>query len=128
MRPRIICLALALAGCATAPHELGPRSTLSSIDGAELRGARATNVEDALRQFRPEFLRNGQQPDARTMGVLLPSVYVDGVYTGTTDVLRMIPVGAVIAVRRLSASAAHDRFGAGCPCGGGVLLVTTRRE
>jgi hypothetical protein len=62
------------------------------------------------------------------MRPVAPSVYVDGVLTGATDVLRMIPVSAVIEVRRLSASAAHDRFGTACPCAGGALLVTTRRE
>jgi hypothetical protein len=128
MRLYPVAVAFALAACATIPPGSGPPSSLTQIAGTELRNANGTNVEDALRQFRPEFLRANTAYDGRSMRPIAPSVYVDGVLTGTTDVLRMIPVSAVIEVRRLSASAAHDRFGTACRCAGGALLVTTRRE
>jgi hypothetical protein len=56
------------------------------------------------------------------------SVYVDDVYTGELEALRLIPVSAVVDARLLAPSVAHDQFGPGCRCGAGVIVVTTRRK
>ena len=82
------------------------------------------SLDDALRRLRPEWFRlPGSGRQAAEPAIV--SVYVDLVYAGGVDALRLVPVPAVRGVRYLTPSAARDRFGTGCPCAGGVILVST---
>jgi hypothetical protein len=112
--PSIAALASALAGC-------GP-----TIVRSDLMAIQETSLEAALQRLRPEWLR--LNPSARQVGQpARASVYVDNVYAGDLDVLRLVPVSTVIDVRFLAPSAARDQFGAMCRCEAGVILVATRR-
>jgi len=100
-------------------------SLANRVARTELLPLQETSVETALRRLRPEWMRlnpSSRQIEAPTTA----SVYVDDVYTGGLEMLRLIPVAAVVDLRYLSPSRATDRFGSGCRCGAGVILVTTR--
>jgi hypothetical protein len=92
---------------------------------AELMSVDETSVETALRRLRPEWMRINPS-SLQIEGLATASVFVDDMYTGGLETLRLIPVAEVTDVRFLSPSIAHDRFGAGCRCGAGVILVATR--
>ena len=100
-------------------------SSANRVAHAELISLDETSVDAALRRLRPEWMR--VNPSSRQVeGQATASVYVDDLYTGGLEALRLIPVAAVVDLRFLSPSMANDRFGAGCRCGSGVILVTTR--
>jgi hypothetical protein len=100
-------------------------SSTNRVAHAELISIEETSVDAALRRLRPEWMR--VNPSSRQVeGQTTATVFVDDVYTGGLEALRLIPVAAVVDLRYLSPSMASDRFGAGCRCGSGVILVTTR--
>jgi hypothetical protein len=100
-------------------------SSANRVVRAELAPLRETSLDAALRRLRPEWLRvspsnrQGTEP-ARA------SVYIDNAYAGELETLLLIPASAVIDVSYLGPSAALDRFGSGCRCPGGVILVLIR--
>ena len=107
-----------------APRRETSNRTLTARD---LAAAPGPTLEDAIRQLRPEFFR--VNPPRAAVGRTEPvraMVYVDNHYTGEPETLRTVPISAVIDVRYLSPSAAHDWFGPRCNCDGGAILVTTR--
>jgi hypothetical protein len=121
----------------------GPRASLLSHDAsaAPLRGAQSNRVradelkmlaneslEQALFRLRPNFFRINPSGATRPGSAERPGVYIDNSYAGALDVLRLVPVPAVIEVVYLPPSSAHDRFGAYCPCSAGVIAVVTRRS
>ena len=92
------------------------RRDLGALDGVTLA--------EAITRLRPEWLR--ANPSARQVTEpARASVYMNDVYAGDASVLRSLAVQAVVGVRYLSPSRAHDRFGTGCRCAGGAILVTT---
>jgi hypothetical protein len=100
------------------------KSTLSTADLAKTS---ATNLLDALRQLRPEYLRTTSRAVSRiTMNEL--SVYENDRYAGTTSTLSLIPLTVVLDLRRIEAVEAKSLFGSSCPCDGGVILVRTARR
>ena len=102
-------------------------SSTTRVAHAELIPLEETSVDAALRRLRPEWLR--VNPSSRQVeGQATASVFVDDVYTGGLEALSLIPAAAVVDLRYLSPSMASDRFGAGCRCGAGVILVTTRNS
>jgi hypothetical protein len=103
-----------------------PRS--NRVAAAELEGQADQTLEQALLRVRPEFFRLNPAGTPRAGGRQRPSIYIDNAYAGDIDMLRFVPVAAVDNVLYLPPSAAHDRFGAYCPCEVGVVLVMTRRE
>jgi hypothetical protein len=91
---------------------------------AEIRAIQANTAADAVRQLRPEFLRS--VPTSMFFKAPAPSVYLDGRYAGSLDVLSTIPVAPIVEIRYVTASAAKSAFGSYCACDGGVILVRTR--
>jgi hypothetical protein len=115
--------ALEAMAFASTRHE----SSMSHVGHSELVPLQEKSLEDALTQVRPEWLRVNSS--ARQVAEpARASVYVDNLYVGELDALRLIPVSAVIDLRFLAPSAARDRFGSGCRCAGGVILVLTRNH
>lgn len=134
-----VVVLVALCGCtaATVRSDFAPRdvitiapayrSTATVVAHAELATLQEASVEDALRHLRPEWLR--VSPSSRQVAEpARASVYVNDVYAGELETLRLIPVSAVIDARFLAPSAARDQFGSGCRCTGGVILISTRRK
>lgn len=93
------------------------------VTAAELASTHSANLEDALRQLRPEFFTTRGVSSIRLGTPDLPAVYLDGTKVGGLDTLRNIDIGVVLEVRRLTPREATIRLGADSP--GGALLVTT---
>ncbi len=106
-----------------------PRRESSSavLTSAELQRVPGRTLEEAIRQLRPEYLSTNSAESVITGGDPRPVVYLDNTLVGTVDALRTIPIGTVTEIRFLRPSAAHDWFGAMCPCDRGVILVSTSR-
>jgi len=100
-------------------------SSGNHVAHAELLPLQEISIDEALRQIRPEWLRVNASSRA-TVEPARASVYVDDLYVGELDALRLIPVSAVTDLRFLAPSVARDRFGSGCHCSAGVILVMTR--
>jgi hypothetical protein len=95
------------------------------VDRAEIAPFEQESLDEALRRLRPAWLR--VSPSQR--GISEParaSVYTDDNYSGELDVLRNIPASVAIDVRYLPPVEARNRFGPGCRCAGGVILVRAR--
>jgi len=123
-----------VAGCRTAApspgvpehrHSTPPPPTLKrKLDVLGCDEIRSTpggieNAYDAVMRFRPDFLR------ARGGVPQLPVVYVDFARMGGPDVLRTIPLTAILEIRYFAPTDGDLRFGPNNP--GGVILVSTPR-
>ena len=133
---RVVIPALvALGACRTARpvrtasmYAISPLSSGRGSDAlgcGEIGSARVDNAYEAVIRFRPEFLRPRGAAAATEADGGAPVVYVDDVRQGGPEMLRTIPVAAIVEIRYLSATAASDRFGPLYP--GGVIAVRTRR-
>lgn len=100
------------------------RSAGDRLDDGDFSSVDRMSLDDALRHLRPDWFR---LPVAASLTAepALVSVYINLVYAGSVNSLRLVPVSAVRGVRYLRPSAARDRFGPSCPCAGGVILVST---
>jgi hypothetical protein len=105
--------------------QTGSRS--NHLTGSELREIPALSTLDAVQKLRPAFLRaSSRSVSGIDRGE--PSVYVNGVYNGDVSLLNTIPLMQIREISFLNPAEARIRLGAACPCGGGVLLVSTARE
>jgi len=102
-----------------------PQSRTDRLDREDLSTVDRLSLDVAVRQLRSEWFRLPATPRLFAPPTMV-SVYIDFVYAGGVDALRLVPVSAVHGVRHLTPSAARDRFGSECPCSGGVILVLTR--
>jgi hypothetical protein len=105
--------------------QTGSRS--SHLTASELQEIVALSTLDAVQKLRPEFLRaSSRSVSGIDRGE--PSVYVNGVYNGDVSLLDAIPLTQIREISFLNPAEARIQLGAACPCGGGVLLVSTQRE
>ena len=138
-QPSRIAPLLFLAACATttppaarssqdAPR-VAPRripDARGPITAVDIAGTSATNVYDAVRTLRANFLHSrGITTLQRADGGAWPAVFVDGMYLGNVSELRDIPASTVHEVRFVSAADATVLYGMGYAAG--VILVTTKR-
>jgi hypothetical protein len=136
--PSTVVVFLAMSGCGsgtmhsrdlaldamtiTAAHS---GSSANRVVRAELAPLQEMSLDAALSQLRPEWFRIN--PSSRQISEPARAlVYVDNAYAGELGILRLIPVSAVIEVSLLGPSVARDRFGLGCRCAAGAILVVTR--
>jgi hypothetical protein len=137
--PSTVVMLVAVSGCSSAmmhSSDVAPLgamtitaarggSSANRVGRAELAPLQETPLDAALSQLRPEWFR--VNPSSRQISEpARASVYIDNAYSGDLGVLRLVPVSAVIDVSFLGPSAARDRFGVGCPCAAGAILVVTR--
>jgi hypothetical protein len=82
---------------------------------------------DALRRRAPLYLRPRPNPTGDLTGRSDPlAVYINGSFSGSVDVLQLIPAFEVFSVDRISASEAAVKFGP--KHSSGALLVTLVRH
>ena len=106
---------------------VGRQSPSDRVVQQELGAVTGANLEEALRQIRPEWMR--PTPTSRQAAEPgLASVYLNDAYAGGLDALRLIPIDAVTDARYLTPSPARSWFGMFCRCAGGVILVSTRKD
>jgi hypothetical protein len=104
--------------------QTGNRS--NHLVASELQAISALSTLDAVKKLRPEFLRASPRS---VIGIDRgePSLYVNDVYNGDVSLLNTIPLMQIREISFLNPGEARIRLGAACPCGGGVLLVSTHR-
>jgi hypothetical protein len=112
------------------PAALPPGRPSDALVAAEiLSAADVVNATayDAVARLRPTFL---SPRDARTgrpaSRGYFPSVFIDGAFSGGTEVLRQIPVSAVAELRYLRPNDAQLRYGPHYAAG--IILVALSRR
>jgi hypothetical protein len=118
----------------TAPAPVANRAASSPLRGYLMTGSFATEyfagetLYEVLRRRAPLYLRPRANPTAEvsTHGIDPISVYINGNFSGSLEVLQSIPATEVFAVDRISATDAAMRFGPRNT--GGALLVTLVRH
>lgn len=106
-----------------------PRSGAPSdvLTASELVSPGVMTVGDGVRRLRPEFVRPAIIPGNPAGATTLPAVYINGVYTGSLDVLDRILLEEVEDIRFIRAWQARGWWGPSCPCAAGVIHVRTKR-
>ena len=94
------------------------------ITASELAHSRATNTYDAIRQTRPELLRERAPGSLMLFSTRYPTVAVDNILVGGIEMLQAIPPGDVARIEYVSAWKATKKYGAGFH--EGILLVERR--
>jgi hypothetical protein len=94
------------------------------ITAPELSQSQAATAYDAIRQIRPEMLRNRDSGTLLLFSARRPVVAVDDSVAGGVDVLRALPTHEVGRIEYVSAWEAGKRYGPGF--GNGLVLVARR--
>jgi hypothetical protein len=94
------------------------------ITAPELARSRATNTYDAIRQTRPELLREREPGSLILFSARHPAVAVDNVLVGGIETLQAIPPGDVARIEYVSAWKATKKYGPGFS--EGIMLVEKR--
>jgi len=82
---------------------------------------------DVLRRRAPLYLRPRANPSAELTSRVDPvAVYIDGAYSGSVDVLQLIPAYTVLSVDRVPASEAAIRYGP--KHNSGAIIVKLARD
>ena len=126
IRVCVLALAVFVAACASG----GGRGSGSGggrrdvLVHAELTGGTspATNLYDAIRVLRPEWLNTRAGSSMMQSGTLM--VYLDNARLGAPDQLRSIRTAQVESVRYVNPTEAQSRYGADHVHG--AILVTSR--
>jgi hypothetical protein len=108
------------------PEVVQSATARNAVSGADLTKTSASNLFDALRQIRPEFLRSSTRTSALSPAREI-SVFENERYLGGINQLSMIPLGVVVELRRLEPVEAKSVFGSNCPCDAGVIHVRTSK-
>ncbi|HEX5576002.1 MAG TPA: Plug domain-containing protein [Gemmatimonadales bacterium] len=96
------------------------------ITAPELARSGATNTYDAIRQTRPELLREREPGSLMLFSARHPAVAVDNVLVGGIETLQAIPPGDVARIEYVSAWKATKKYGPGFH--EGIMLVQKKTE
>jgi hypothetical protein len=91
------------------------------ITAPELAQSRAANTYDAIRQTRPELLRERAPGSLMLFSARHPAVAVDNIVVGGVETLQAIPPGDVARIEYVSAWKAAKRYGPGFS--DGIMLI-----
>ena len=122
--PLLVLLLLALvAACSTnAAGTRASRSDMITVD--DLRAANSTNLYDAVRTIRPNWLRARSPNSLQNQGQV--QVYFDDTRIGGVDNLRSIPTQGIAYLRWFDPISASSRWGLDHEQG--AIVVSTRPE
>ncbi len=112
----LLLLAVPLAlSCSSGAGQSGrlatPRHDPNVITTEELAGVNASNLWDAIRSLRPEWLTRASPTTFRPEAEYAIAVYLDRVRFGDADALHQLPVSSAVRVRHYSAAEAQSEFG-----------------
>ena len=128
-RAAILLLTLPLAWSCTAsgpPGQVAPRRDPNVITAEELQTANASNLFDAIRTLRPEWMQRGNPTTVRPQAEYSIVVFLDRIRFGDTESLRQLPVAMALEVRWYGRTEAQAEFGLG-NLQGAIQVVTRRR-
>ena len=122
--PLLLLLVLVVAACSA--NAAGGRTTSRSdtITVDDLRAANATNLYDAVRTIRPNWLRARSPNSIQNQGQV--QVYFDDTRIGGVDNLRSIPTQGIAYIRWHDPISASARWGLDHEQG--AIVVSTRPE
>jgi len=131
VRAAVLLISLPLAwACASSggsqTGQAGPRHEPNIISSEELQGVSASNLFDAIRTLRPQWMSSRSPTMLRPQAEGNIVVYMDRVRYGELEMLRQIPLGDAESVRYYSPSEAEGQFGLGHLQG--AIQVIIRRQ
>ncbi len=100
-----------------------PSGEVSSISSKELRKFDDRDVYTAIALLRPSFLTNRGRTSILLDSPDQPEVFIDGMFYGTFDTLRQLPVHEIQEIRFLDVGDATIRYGSGHTSG--VIDITS---
>lgn len=115
-----ILAAAVCAACAGTPRPGTSHDRV--ISSSELASSSSTTIHEAIDRLRPAWLGDRDTPGGRMAPA--PSVYMNRLYLGGSDVLATVRVRDVVEVRLISPDLARDRYGSRNPAG--VIELVTR--
>jgi len=130
VRAAVLLISLPLAwACASAgggAARTAQRHDPNIITSEELQGVSASNLFDAIRALRPQWMSSRSPTTLRPQAEGNIVVYMDRVRYGELEMLRQIPLGDVESVRYYSPSEAEGQFGLGHLQG--AIQIVIRRQ
>ena len=117
-----VLLAVASACSANASGARATRSDMITVD--DLRAANSTNLFDAVRAIRPNWLRARSPNSLQNQGQV--QVYFDDTRVGGVEALRTIPTQGIAYLRWFDPISASSRWGLDHEQG--AIVVSTRPE
>jgi hypothetical protein len=113
------------AAGASASTSGAPRARRDLITQEELMGSGATNLYDAVRRLRPQWLSGANRTEAMTGGGSEVVVYQGATNLGGVEALRQITPGYVASLRWLDGSQASNTLpGLGSRRVAGAIVIT----
>jgi hypothetical protein len=119
--------ALACASTGGSAGTSGPRPERNLITAEELRGVSASNLYDAIRLLRPQWMSATNPSTFRIEAEGNIVVYMDRIRFGEPEQLRAFPPSLAVSVRFLDPSEANAEFGVG-HLKGAIVVVTRRAD
>lgn len=96
------------------------------ITAPELARSKASNTYDAIRQTRPELLREREPGSLMLFSARHPAVAVDNILVGGIETLQAIPPGDVARIEYVNSWTAAKRYGPGFR--EGIMLVQKKTQ
>jgi hypothetical protein len=118
----VLGLALAVAGCASAPGQRTYRSDRNTITLQDIESTDQTTALGVVRTLRPRWLQTRGRNSIHNVNPI--HVYVDGTRLGGTDQLANIPAMTVQRIRFYGPTDAQARWGLNHT--NGAIEVTTK--
>jgi hypothetical protein len=122
--PLLVLLVLAIAAGCSSNAAGGRASRSDTITVDDLRAANATNLYDAVRTIRPNWLRARSPNSLQNQGQV--QVYFDDTRIGGVENLRQLPTQGVAYIRWYDPISASSRWGLDHEQG--AIVVSTRPE
>lgn len=119
-------LVWACASAGSGTGSAGPRHDPNVITAEELQGANVSNLFDAIRILRPQWLERGGPTTIIPGSEYAVVVFMDRIRFGEPEVLRQTPPSVAQSLRYYRADEAQAEFGIGNLRG--AIQVITRRE
>ena len=122
----VLPLAWACASAGAPATASGPRPERNLITAEELAGVSVSNLYDAVRLLRPQWMGTTNPSTIRIEAEGTIVVYMDRIRFGEPEQLRAFPPSLAASIRFLDPSEATAEFGVGHLKG--AIVVTTRRQ
>ena len=114
----VVIFALAGTGCATVRGVPGPVPDRERLTPQEFSDLPCTNAYEAVQELRPFWLATRGPTGFFPSDKDYPQVFVNGMWQGDLNQLRLIRLEGVREIRFLSIGETQVRFGPGYPSGG----------
>ena len=122
----VLPLVSACAFVGSSANASWPRPERNLITAEEIAGVSVSNLFDAVRLLRPQWLSTTNPSTFRVSAEGTIVVYMDRIRFGEPEQLRAFPPSLAVSIRFLDPSEANAEFGVGHLKG--AIVVNTRRN